>query len=72
MKTKNKIEKFLNQLNNKELHDNFIKYEEHKDFYLLYFNDLIYSGQFNILNTYKLKFYVQNITQKELILYIYK
>ena len=73
MQTKNKIEKLLNQLvNNKEIHDNFFKYEETEKFFLIYFNDLIYSGQFNILNIYKLQFYIQNVTQKELILYIYK
>ena len=73
MKTKNKIEKFLNEvLKNKEIHDNFIKIEEEKKVYCLFFKNCIYSGQIKIFNHYGLNFYVQSYDPKELILIIYK
>lgn len=73
MKTEKKIEKFLTQiLNEKEYHDNFIKTENIKHYYSVYFKDTIYSGQINILNNYGLKFWIQSINARELILFIYK
>lgn len=71
METKNKIEKFINQLvNNKEIHDNFIKTENFKHYCGVYFKDSIYSGQIKILNNYGLNFFICSFNERELILYI--
>ena len=73
METKNKIEKFINELfNNKEIHDNFIKIDTSLNYHEIYFKTIIYSGQINILNNYGLKFFIQIFNREELILYIYK
>ena len=73
MKTNEKIEKFLNEvLKNKEIHDNFIKIDNSLHYYEIYFKTIIYSGQINILNNYGLKFWIQSINARELILFIYK